>query len=715
MKAVHNESGEEVKRIFQNAKAAAETEIYPKRYVTCPFCSVRIIDRNMGRHNVRCHTKAVQQAVPANEAANSTALAREPQAVKQTSPTNMTAVAQEPQAVEQAKPDNTNAMAQEPQAVEQAAPADEATLPAHAADEGPSLTQKRDCPKCSSYVVDLHRHMHDAHVMSKQEVARLLAEDDTHRKHMKLTYKSTRVTADLAKLSDIKEDGFYLGKGFVSIPTVVKYLRQLGVKVIMDCQLPKPKEVSVQRRLVNDGASGHDVFTQEWLALMDQNSMPTITPAGALVPTALNPAFLPPMQTGLDPVSLPAMPLVSSDSSPQDTTVPAADHRKKPCTPGTAPKRKMPLESTEDTIGAAPSSSPSPRKRGRMQSPVPSTSGTQRRPTVKAVKLNARVLNGSDSVTESEDEGSAVAALQSECQSDSESSDDEWKPEEEADSGSDYDNEDDTIMSPESYRGDTYRGQTLVGQMRQMRWESGLSNQVPWKPDDGSDIAYYMSRGKRRRPEKEFNKYHNQNVGYVAKLFHFAQSTQQGFSLSAPDINALNKDIVSKYFRRLSSDLYGSGRGFGLQPSAVKNELRAVKKFFVEMRKKYDSEDNEELRKKFRRMADDMDDLIDQNQRDVMKSNTQRKVEKGRDGITFHPYYRHLAYTNDAIEGRLRKLLADARANKGMMKSKKPIKTTNLKDQQFLSDYLVTMIQIKHCQRPSVAEGLTIGEFNKAL
>ena len=118
------------------------------------------------------------------------------------------------------------------------------------------------------------------------------------------------------------------------------------------------------------------------------------------------------------------------------------------------------------------------------------------------------------------------------------------------------------------------------------------------------------------------------------------------------------------------------------------------------MRKKYDSEDNEELRKTFRRMADDMDYLIDQNQRDVMKSNTQRKVEKGGDGITFHPYYRHLAYTNDAIEGQLRKLLADARANKGMMKSKKPIKTTNLKDQQFLSDYLVTMIQIKHCQRP---------------
>ena len=191
------------------------------------------------------------------------------------------------------------------------------------------MTRKRDCPKCSSYVVDLHRHMHDTHVMSKQEVARLLAEDDRRRKHMKLTYKSTRVTADLAKLSDIKEDGFYSGKGLVSIPTVVKYLRQLGVKVIMDCQLPKPKEVSVQRRLVNDGASGHDVFTQEWLALMDQNSMPTITPAGALAQTALNPAFLPPMQTGLDPVSLPAMPLVSTDSSPQDTTVPASDHRKK--------------------------------------------------------------------------------------------------------------------------------------------------------------------------------------------------------------------------------------------------------------------------------------------------------------------------------------------------------------------------------------------------
>ena len=84
----------------------------------------------------------------------------------------------------------------------------------------------------------------------------------------------------------------------------------------------------------------------------------------------------------------------------------------------------MPLESTEDTIGAAPSSSLSLRKRGRVQSPVPSTSGTQRTPTVKAVKLNARVLNECDSVTESEDEGSAVAALQSECQSDSEASDD---------------------------------------------------------------------------------------------------------------------------------------------------------------------------------------------------------------------------------------------------------------------------------------------------
>ena len=128
-------------------------------------------------------------------------------------------------------------------------------------------------------------------------------------------------------------------------------------------------------------------------------------------------------------------------------------------------------------------------------------------------------------------------------------------------------------------KGRNWRGTGLLNQIRDIRQKAGLYDEVPWDEGDDSLISKFQAYLTNRSYD---NPKHNLRCAkIVAKMMHVCEPEGQTLDdyIKAISITA---DKIDKYFHRISQDLDLTGRGIGIQPSAVKNELRLVK-MFIEM------------------------------------------------------------------------------------------------------------------------------------
>lgn len=132
------------------------------------------------------------------------------------------------------------------------------------------------------------------------------------------------------------------------------------------------------------------------------------------------------------------------------------------------------------------------------------------------------------------------------------------------------------------FRSDTYRGRTVVGEVRKMRKQSGLSERIPWSVDgsNGCDNLAKFYTFLMRCKVGYRNKCEKSQVNMISKLMYFVQSAE-GMPTTHVYADAFinNHEHVERYLDRLSIDLDDSHRGFGLQPSAMKNEFVAIMKY----------------------------------------------------------------------------------------------------------------------------------------
>ena len=123
-------------------------------------------------------------------------------------------------------------------------------------------------------------------------------------------------------------------------------------------------------------------------------------------------------------------------------------------------------------------------------------------------------------------------------------------------------------------KGRNWRGRGLLSGIRDVRKKAGLYGEVQWEAGDDSMISKFLKFLTNR---SYGNPKHNLRCAkIVAKLMFFCEP--EGPSL-AEYVKAITADKVDDYFHRISQDLDLTGRGIGIQPSAVKNELRPAKMF----------------------------------------------------------------------------------------------------------------------------------------
>ena len=88
--------------------------------------------------------------------------------------------------------------------------------------------------------------------------------------------------------------------------------------------------------------------------------------------------------------------------------------------------------------------------------------------------------------------------------------------------------------------------------------------------------------------------------------------------------SAIHPNSVDDYFHRLSQDLDGSGKGYGLQPTAIKNEIRACKLFFMKCRDDSVCEGDDKRANIFRTYIDRLDGMSRVNSRKVPRTKKHR-------------------------------------------------------------------------------------------
>ena len=176
-------------------------------------------------------------------------------------------------------------------------------------------------------------------------------------------------------------------------------------------------------------------------------------------------------------------------------------------------------------------------------------------------------------------------------------------------------------------------------------------------------------------------------------------------------VKAITADKVDDYFHRISQDLDLTGRGIGIQPSAVKNELRPAK-MFVSMLKHdvifghLDQATKNEMTLRLEAVIERLTVLEKRNQKAIGESMTKKHIKKSREGLKFHPIDRKKCFSNPEVDAKIKEIIDDER-----VKSSAKRRVTDQKKYTFFLGYLVTRLSLNHFQRPGAVGGMTVEEF----
>ncbi|ESO97134.1 hypothetical protein LOTGIDRAFT_174593 [Lottia gigantea] len=119
----------------------------------------------------------------------------------------------------------------------------------------------------------------------------------------------------------------------------------------------------------------------------------------------------------------------------------------------------------------------------------------------------------------------------------------------------------------------------MVGDIKKLRTAAGLKGFAWSETDETVDpwLSKFFAYLKRNQAIQS-GKGTNTNVGKMAKLYYVQK--EAGMQTDKSDIKALlHVPLMRKFYTRLTNDLDGSGNGYGLQPSAMKNEFSAFEHF----------------------------------------------------------------------------------------------------------------------------------------
>lgn len=257
------------------------------------------------------------------------------------------------------------------------------------------------------------------------------------------------------------------------------------------------------------------------------------------------------------------------------------------------------------------------------------------------------------------------------------------------------------------FRSDIYRGRTEVGRIRAMRKASGLYESIPWSEHAGkrSDHLneFYMflmrCKGKTNCAKNQAN--------MISKLLYFVQDSEgQQTKTADPDAFLKYHSHVETYYDRLAGDLDGSGKGFGLQPSAMTNELRSVHKYFLFL-EEIDNELDDDRRRLIENAEDAIKKRLDTNKARLHKLLTQKDTKWQMEGIDEVALQSAGAVdTNESVTARVASIVSRY-GNDGAIATRNDSRS----DHMFLTRYLMYTLTLRHGQRVGVAGGLTLGEF----
>ena len=223
---------------------------------------------------------------------------------------------------------------------------------------------------------------------------------------------------------------------------------------------------------------------------------------------------------------------------------------------------------------------------------------------------------------------------------------------------------------------------------------------------DVGHVSEFYKYQERRGLGGMTDKHNKQNAHCVAKMLKFME--RQGGAHLDPT-SAIHPNSVDDYFHRLSQDLDGSGKGYGLQPTATKNEIRACKLFFMKCRDDSVCEGDDKRANIFRTYIDRLDGMSRVNSRKVSWTMTKQNIEIGNKGLIFHPINRAKTFTNSEIEAELDQIVNEEKQNKSKERQASHSKYS------FLLGYLTTRLQLDHFQRPGAVVGMTTEQLKEGL
>ena len=259
----------------------------------------------------------------------------------------------------------------------------------------------------------------------------------------------------------------------------------------------------------------------------------------------------------------------------------------------------------------------------------------------------------------------------------------------------------------ELLQGSAYRGRELVGEIRKIRSEAGLSDQFEVRRDENNILSQYLEHLENMSVPKKSKE---NKLKMICKMMCWVQTQTQDSEQNKPvdaDVKALwERRIIHRFYYRLGHDLDGSGSGIGLQATAMKNEFAALKDFlkFV-LTTLYDVDG-------FYRIVQShlvyVDEQIKTNSRQIARAMTKKHVKQGDVGIQHHPMDIEHSVTNERVATALAEVIEDYTEHGAP-------RCSSHDDYSLVMGYLVNLLSLTSFQRPGAVEGMTLDELRNGL
>ena len=601
--------------------------------------------------------------------------------------------------------------------------------------------QESDCPMCPARLKDVRYHLQYFHGKTNEEIKTILTGDQRRRAHLQLTYKTSEIFGALEQLPE-RQGECYTGEGLVAMGSVIDLLRRLGVNIHQDVGPPvvgtrAHKSVPNQPQIDN-------AFLVNLIAAALQQPLST-EPDGQIPGTSVAPEN---PQSDMDEPDTQAPTSVEQPTENTDDNDSDSDNESlKPLSSRIVERDNLHSSEMDDSDSQEPDDQISsdqssikvevrtPLKRCSVmiediQSPpkkrirFDQQSGSEPRTTPSRAAKKRDVPQYSSSGDDSDSDRDSSVRVSKSAKSISSSSQDF-----DSDGVTGGSTDDDSDMEPSgainnsspskgrlendqemALKGGNWRGRGLLSQIRDIRQKAGLYEEVPWEEGDDSLISKfhdYLTNRSYGNPK------HNMRCAkIVAKMMYFCEP--EGPTLD-DYVKAITADKVDKYFHRISQDLDLTGRGIGIQPSAVKNELRPAKMFIEMLNHDVVFGDSYYITKiqmtmRLAAVLDTLTLLEKRNQKAIGETMKQKHIKKSREGMKFHPIDKKKCFSNPEVDDKIKQIIADENN-----KSSANRRVTDQKKYSFFLGYLITRLSLNHFQRSGAVGGMTVEEFKGGI